>query len=181
MDARALLSPEEEYQKYTEHNNDVDDPGYRNFVKPLVDLISSRHDKATIGLDFGAGPGPVISKMLGERGYHLNLYDPFFHPDTQVLQRTYDYIVCCEVAEHFYNPYESFKLLSSLLSSDGTLYCRTTLIPEVMEFSRWHYKNDKTHVFFYDRRTIAWIAQEILNCSYSIVTKNIIYFTRQDS
>jgi hypothetical protein len=177
--ARAFLpSREEELAIYGMHDNDVEDLGYRNFVRPLVELISSQQDIHHRGLDFGSGPGPVITKMLTEQGYFMELFDPFFHPDTQVLGKRYDFVVACEVVEHFHYPKESFSLLKHLIAPGGKLYCRTTLIPEHIEFSRWHYKNDNSHVFFYHTETIAWIARNIINSQYNIVDRNIVYFTR---
>lgn len=49
------------------HENDINDPGYRAFVAPVVDRISSDRTPKHFGLDFGAGPGPVIAKLLSDR------------------------------------------------------------------------------------------------------------------
>lgn len=174
----SLLSPSEELAQYETHNNDVEDPRYQNFVSPLVELVASKQQTKDRGLDFGAGPGPVTTKLLEDRGYQLNLYDPYFYPDKSALQSPYDFIVCCEVIEHFYEPYQSFTQLSNLLAEGGRLYCRTSLIPDDIEFSRWHYKNESTHVFFYHRETITWIAENILKSDVSIIDKNLLYFSR---
>ena len=174
----SLPDPRQELAEYLKHNNDVDDPRYRAFARPLVDLVASRQGPKDRGLDFGAGPGPVVTRMLAERGYSLALYDPYFHKETSVLDDTYDFIVCCEVIEHFYTPAESFRLLARLLAPGGTLYCRTTLVPDDIPFLRWHYKNEATHVFFYHRETIAWLASCIMRCEHTILDKNLIMFTR---
>lgn len=176
--AETLPDPKEELAQYEMHDNDVEDIRYQNFVRPLVDLVVSRQSTKEKGLDFGAGSGPVTTKMLTDRGYTLQLYDPYFHPCTSVLDETYDYIVSCEVIEHFYRPHETFIQLSTLLAQTGTLYCRTSLIPDDIPFSRWHYKNESTHVFFYHRKTIAWIASHILNCAYTILDRHLLYFSR---
>ena len=164
-------------REYQTHNNDIDDPRYQKFVSPLVGLIDSRHHKGHSGLDFGAGPGPVIAHMLGKHGYSIDLYDPFFHPDKTVLTNRYDFIVSCEVVEHFYNPFETFTTLGGLLAPGGSLYCRTTLYRDDIDFSNWFYKNESTHVFFYQRTTIEWIAEHILHCDCTILNDNIFYFT----
>ena len=173
----SLLSPAEERSQYEMHDNDINDAGYQKFVTPLVSLVRSRHQKSETGLDFGAGPGPVITKMLTDHGYNMHLYDPFFHPDTSVLASQYDFVICCEVIEHFNHPFQTFSQLKELVALGGTLYCRTTLIPDDIEFSRWHYKNELTHVFFYHRETVAWIASNILTCDYTIIDKNVFYFS----
>ena len=64
MNSRDLINPEAEKKRYDNHNNDVTDLGYRNFVKPLVDLVVKNESISSAGLDYGAGPGPVISVML---------------------------------------------------------------------------------------------------------------------
>ena len=180
MDRDLLLSPQVEIDRYRQHNNDVEDPRYRNFVRPLVNLIVSNHTPPEKGLDFGAGPGPVITRMLNDRGFQVALYDPFFHPDMRVLQDRYDFIVSCEVIEHFYDPRASFELLKSLLGPNGVLYCRTTLVSDDTDFPRWHYRHEDTHVFFYHEKTIAWIADTIMCCDYTILDRNVLYFsTRQ--
>ena len=173
------LSPEREKHRYELHNNDVEDPRYQRFVSPLVDIICSRHEKAESGLDFGAGPGPVIAKMLRERSYTIELYDPFFHPDEMLLKKTYDYIICCEVIEHFYNPAESFALMKSLMKPNGKLYCRTVLLDDNIHFPTWHYKNDETHTFFYHRETLQWIGRHIMNMEPSFLSDTIVEYSCQ--
>jgi 2-polyprenyl-3-methyl-5-hydroxy-6-metoxy-1,4-benzoquinol methylase len=147
----------QEKSRYEEHDNNVFDPGYRGFVEPIVDAVCDDFTAESKGLDFGAGTGPVISKMLAERGFEIFQYDPFFHPDESLLSFQYDYIVCCEVVEHFHNPHREFRLLRSLLSEGGRLYCKTSLLREEREFDSWHYKDDPTHVFFYSLQSFEFI------------------------
>ncbi len=115
--------------------------------------------------------------MLEEAGYQVNLWDPYFIPDESVLNRTYAIIFACEVIEHFHDPRTSFCHLRSLLSQRGVLYCRTSLIPDDRDFTSWGYKNEETHVFFYHEKTIAWIAEHILKCSYTIFDEHVIAFS----
>ena len=173
-----LPSPAEELARYKLHNNNVGDPGYRNFLRPLVDLVLSRRRPGERGLDFGAGPGPLISELLEEQGFAMALYDPFFHPDKSALTTNYDFIICCETAEHFHDPRASFNRLSGLLAPGGILFCRTSLAPAWEDFSKWYYKEDITHVFFYNEKTIAWIADNIMKCGYTIIDRNLFYFSR---
>lgn len=161
MDPQQFLGPAEEKSRYDQHNNDVNDPGYRNFVRPLVDKIEERHGAIETGLDFGAGSGPVAAVMLRERGYkEIELYDPYYHSDRSVFNRHYHFIICSEVIEHFHRPAESFELLSSLLRPGGSLFCLTALYDQDIDFEKWYYKNDPTHVFFYHCRALHWIKQE---------------------
>lgn len=152
------LSPKEEEERYAVHKNDVHDKGYQSFVEPIVSAVKRDFGNTSLGLDFGCGTGPVITKLLNEEGYELKLYDPFFKDDVTLLDKQYDYIVCCEVIEHFNNPSKEFKLLNKLLKPNGKLYCKTNLYSEDIDFQSWWYKNDPTHVFIYTQDTLKWIA-----------------------
>ena len=173
-----LLSPEMEYREYCTHNNDVHDKRYQKFVMPLVNLVTEHHMIGHIGLDFGAGSGPVITKLLQDRGYTVNLYDPYFHPDTSVLDTTYNFIVACEVAEHFYHPEETFRQLEKMLKPNGILYCRTELLTDAVDFSQWRYVREATHVFFYRPQTIHWIATYLATVSATIHSNTICSFQK---
>jgi SAM-dependent methyltransferase len=157
LDPACYVSKENEKKRYEEHNNNVDDPGYRKFVEPIVSLIRERFNIKHKGLDFGSGTGPVIAKLLREKGYDVELYDPFFCDNPKALEKKYDFIICCEVIEHFHFPAKEFKLLKSLLSPGGMLFCMTDLYSEKTDFKNWYYKNDPTHVFFYHQSTLARI------------------------
>lgn len=149
-----------EKSRYEIHENDVEDKNYQKFVSPITSSILRDFTKYSKGLDFGAGTGPVISKVLQESGYTITEYDPYFHNYPERLQHKYDYISSSEVIEHFYNPYKEFKLLKSLLKQDAKLYCMTDVYDKSIDFASWYYKNDPTHVFFYTKKTFEWIKKE---------------------
>jgi SAM-dependent methyltransferase len=151
-----LPSNSEELARYHEHNNDVNDPAYQRSVQPVVTAILNDFSKTAQGLDFGAGTGPVISAMLGNEQYRIQQYDPFFFKmDLRGLQ--YDYIVCSEVIEHFHHPAREFTLLKKLLKKGGKIYIKTALYSRDIDFEKWYYKNDQTHVFFYTEKTMHFI------------------------
>jgi cyclopropane fatty-acyl-phospholipid synthase-like methyltransferase len=158
-----------------QHNNDIYDERYRTFVSPITKHILERYKINSNGLDYGAGTGPVISTILNENGYGINKYDPYFSPDVTVLEKEYDYIVCCEVIEHFYHPKKEFIKLKNLLKNNGELICKTDLYDENIDFSKWKYKNDPTHVFFYSRDTFEWIKQNIGFNKVSIEGRVVIF------
>lgn len=139
------------------HHNDVNDPRYQKFVRPIVESVVKYCQKAHVGLDFGCGTGPVISKLLLDQGYKIEQYDPFFRDQPGLLDEKYDYIVCSEVIEHFREPAKEFKLLRALLNPGGKLFCLTERYSPEIDFDGWYYKNDPTHVFFYQDRTFEWI------------------------
>ncbi len=161
LSAEAYLSRQDEKKRYQEHNNDVYDSGYQKFVEPIIVKVQEKFNRKHKGLDFGAGTGPVAAKLLGEKGYLIKLYDPFFWDNPKVLKEKYDFIICSETIEHFHFPAKEFRLLKSLLKPNGILFCMTDLYSEAVNFKKWYYKNDPTHVFFYHRDTFKWIKSQI--------------------
>lgn len=155
-----LLDNEKEKQRYDSHTNDANDLGYQNFVKPITNSILNEFKSADIGLDFGCGKDSPIVKILEENSYKIAKYDIFFYDDKKNLEQKYDYIACCEVIEHFYTPKKEFELLKSLLKDNGVLYLMTGIYSDEMDFSKWWYKNDLTHVFIYTKETLYWIKKE---------------------
>ena len=159
-DSDSLPSPKEEEDRYHLHNYDEQDAGYLKFVTPLIEAIKTNQPISNKGLDYGCGKVPILAKNLAKQGFQISLYDPFFHKNSSIFDQKYDFIVCCEVIEHFHNPYDQFKILNSLLNITGTLYCKTELQPAPEEFKSWWYKNDITHTFFYAEETFHWIKKE---------------------
>ncbi len=58
MHPRHYLTPDEEKARYLTHNNDVNDPGYQKFVRPVIQAVTTRTQINHHGLDYGAGTGP---------------------------------------------------------------------------------------------------------------------------
>lgn len=175
LDPKAYASKEEEKERYEEHNNDVEDKRYQSFVSPIVKEVLKDYNKNHKGLDFGAGTGPVITKLLRDKGYNMKIYDPFFAKYPKALEEKYDYIVCCEVVEHFHQPREEFKLLKSILKPGGSLYIMTNIYNNNIDFQSWNYKDDITHVFLYDKKALEWIKDEF-KFSYLSIEDNLIIY-----
>jgi SAM-dependent methyltransferase len=175
VDNSLILDRNAEKLRYEEHNNDVNDANYQQFVSPITDAILSKHNKSDQGLDFGAGTGPVIAKVLGDNNYNISLYDPFFQNQPELLEDKYDYIACCEVIEHFHEPYKEFGLLKRLLKKGALLYCMTDLYNEDVDFHKWYYKNDPTHVFIYPKKTIHWLQKEFAFFNVTIAGRLITF------
>lgn len=154
-----LLSEEDEKNHYHTHDNNVLDPRYQNFVSDVVDFVKKNIPNTAKGLDFGAGLGPVISHLLQQDNYQIKLYDPFFHPEKETLAHVYDFIVSCEVIEHFRNPHAEFKRLSSLLNTGGALVVKSQFFDDDIDFPTWYYHGDPTHISFYHAQTIQWIQE----------------------
>lgn len=117
----------------------------------------------------------MISSVLAGRGYAVKQYDPFFINDTAVLQLRYDYIVCCEVIEHFHSPAKEFVSLKKMLKPDGRLYCMTHVFGNDIHFDTWYYKNDLTHVFFYQLETFERIKDKCNFSALSIANRLVTY------
>ncbi len=175
IDKKNRLSKCDEKRRYNEHNNDVEDKKYQKFVSPITYGIIKNFTKQDSGLDFGAGTGPVISKILQDKKFNIDKYDPFFHNNPVLLKKQYDYIACCEVIEHFYNPQREFKLLKKLLRPNGRLYCMTDIYNDDIDFNNWYYKNDPTHVFIYTKKTLEWIKDEFNFTDLKINKRLVIY------
>lgn len=177
MNPENYLPYEEERKRYEEHNNDVEDLRYQNFVSDIVNEVKNDWEKEKLGLDFGAGTGPVITKLLEDDGYNIEIYDPYFWDKEKHLDKKYDYIVACEVIEHFHNPLKEFELLYSLLKEDGKLYCKTEIYSDDIDFKNWYYKNDPTHVFFYHEKAFKWMVKNIGYKEY-IINDRVIVLTK---
>jgi len=159
-DEKYYLPAAEEKAVYETHNNDVEDVRYQNFTSPITNHVLENFLPAHKGLDFGSGTGPVISSMLRKQGYDIVQYDPFFAPNQKLLNNRYDYIASCEVFEHFYAPKIEIDRLSSLLKTNGMLLIMTLVYHDQIDFKKWYYRNDPTHVFIYRKETIEYIAKE---------------------
>lgn len=147
-----------ERERYLEHHNDPQDPGYRRFLGKLVEPLREKlPDKARV-LDYGCGPGPGLAAMLEEAGHRVQLYDPFFHPEPRALEARYDAVACPEVVEHFHAPADEFERLGRLLRPGGWLGIMTCFQTEDARFANWHYRRDPTHVVFYRAETLRFLA-----------------------
>jgi len=155
MEQQWLPDPATERKRYLEHNNSPGDSGYIQFLERIsVPVLESMHP-GSCGLDYGCGPVPVLSSMLQEGGMEISSYDPFFFPanDALEMEGAYDFIVCCETAEHFHKPAKEFSRLAALLKPGGKLFIMTSILHGEIYFPTWYYRNDLTHVFFYSEKT----------------------------
>lgn len=177
LNPELYISSDKEKEIYETHNNDVNDERYQEFVSPITNSILDEFSPHHKGLDFGAGTGPVISKVLQDLGYDVKQYDPYFYPDEDLLDSQYDYIACCEVIEHFHHPYFEFNRLKDILKPGGILYCMTHIYEDQIDFSSWYYRKDPTHVFIYRKQTLEWI-KEKENFAQLIINNRLAKFKK---
>ncbi|MBX3724632.1 MAG: class I SAM-dependent methyltransferase [Xanthomonadales bacterium] len=148
-----------ERAEYLLHCNDADDPGYRRFLgrlaAPLLDRLAGRSQV----LDFGCGPGPALAAILREAGHEVAVHDPWFAPYQAVLARRYDAVTCTEVVEHLHEPAKAMASVRSLLRPGGILAVMTSMLDDGIDFQRWHYRRDCTHVAFWRPRSFEWLAR----------------------
>lgn len=157
-DQKFWINSIDEKQHYAQHQNDINDLGYQNFTAPVTQTILELCSPNQLGLDFGCGTGPVITEQLKKQGYRIDLYDPYFYPETNYLHRSYDFIFSCEVVEHFYHPKDEFIQLKEILKTGGLLIIKTHLYTHKIDFAHWYYRKDTTHVFIYTYKTFEYIA-----------------------
>lgn len=176
-----FLSPDErpscaeEKAHYDTHENDPEDQRYRTFLDQLAVPLAGQLSAGASGLDYGSGPGPALATMLREQGFKMEIYDPFFAPDSTVLQKAYDFITCSETVEHFFKPGLEFDRFNRILRHDGWLGIMTQMPEPEKEFSEWHYIRDPTHVCFYNMETMHWIAR-YYNWKLHTPQKNVVLF-----
>lgn len=156
-DPDQFIELNQEKERYLHHRNDMEDKGYYEFIHPLLEQVKQSMPKGATGLDFGCGHTPVLSNYLLQEGFQMFVFDALFFNDRALLGKQYDFIVSCEVIEHFFKPLAEFKVLFESLKPKGKLICKTHLFHNEIDFDQWYYKNDPTHVFIYQAETMRWI------------------------
>ena len=159
MDSLSHLSSLAEKKIYDLHQNSSDNLGYIKFLTRLFEPVVKLLKKEDQGLDFGCGNGPVLAKLFQQAGHNMTLYDPYYFPDQDSLQKKYQFILATEVIEHFSKPKHEIEKILALLMSNGILAIMTKLALNKESFDKWHYKNDPTHVCFFSVETFNWIAK----------------------
>jgi len=159
-DRDQFLSLEDEKKRYLNHISCIVDTGYYEFIRPVIDEVANNFKKDSLGLDYGCGHTPVLSRHLVKEGFKVLEYDRIFFNNASILKEPYDFIISCEVIEHFFDPYREFKQQFNMLASDGKLICKTHPYAKEIDFASWYYKNDPSHVFIYQNETFEWIGEK---------------------
>jgi len=170
------LTKEQERARYETHENSIENEGYVKFLTPALEAVVDRARAGAQGLDYGCGPQPVLAHMLNQKGFVTGYYDPFFFPEGLKLDKKFDFITCTEAAEHFFKPHKEFEKIFSLLKPNGFAVVMTEMFHESMDIESWYYAKDPTHVCFYSRETILWIAKKF-NRNVEILSSRLIVFT----
>lgn len=161
-DPASHLSESEEKALYDLHENDPNDVRYREFLNQLAQPLMSKLHAGMNGLDYGAGPGPLLSQVINDAGMNTLNYDPFYANEPSLLNHQYDFVTCSEVVEHFNQPESDWRNLVKLVKPEGWLGIMTWMLENQTpdKFLQWSYKGDPTHVSFYQPETFAWLGQQ---------------------
>ena len=178
---QTFLSTQEDVERYSTHQNVSTDQGYLEFLGRVVTPLKQFLPKEFSALDFGCGPGPTLCLLLEEVGGIVENYDPIFFPDAHLLiPESYDVVTSTEVVEHFKTPRQNWEMLVGLVRDGGLLAIMTQLYSREIDYKKWWYKNDPTHVSFYQVSTFEFIASEFnLEILYTD-DKSIIIFKKAE-
>lgn len=158
-----MLSAFEEKKRYDTHENNDDDPRYREYLTKIRNSVTPFLTKESLGLDFGCGASHLLARIFSEENFVVDSYDLYYHPEEKIWDKTYDFIVLSEVIEHLSWPVATMEKLAKLLKPGGQIFIKTMFLPEKENaFAGWFYKNDPTHVQFFNFKSMEKLAQ-ILN------------------
>jgi len=172
------LSQQDEKAAYDFHQNSPNDVGYRQFLSRLSGPLMDRLEANSQGLDFGCGPGPTLSVMLEEQGHQVALYDIYYAHNPDVLIGGYDFITSTEVIEHLSQPGAELQRLWSLLKPGGYLGLMTKQTTNCEAFASWHYKNDPTHISFFNNQTFDYLGHQ-WGSAPEFIGADVIIFRKQ--
>ena len=171
------LSEFEERKRYDTHNNNPDDPRYRQFLSQLTEPLNEIISSDSYGLDFGCGPGPTLSLMMQEKGHQMDLYDKFYAKNQSVFKKSFDFITLTEVLEHLSDPVFELERLASILKSKGILAVMTQTLTQDIDFDSWYYKNDPSHIGFYNDKSLTGLAS-LLELEITQFSDRVIFFKK---
>jgi len=171
------LSDAEEKSRYDTHNNDPNDHRYRHFLSQLLVPLLEKIQQKSNGLDFGSGPGPTLSLMLEECGHSVDLYDKFYANDISVFEKKYDFITATEVVEHLSEPMAEISRLIEMLNNQGHLAVMTQILTPQIDFSSWYYKNDPSHIGFFTKKSLSFLAS-YLNIKVYFISERVVFFQK---
>ncbi len=154
-DPAGHLSPEQEKAFYGTHQNTIENAGYVAFLQRVLTPALPFLKPNMRVLDYGCGPGPVLSALVRQQGFECDNYDPFFMPEQP--RPPYDMVFASECFEHFHRPQHEINRLVSLLSPAGYLAIMTEQWQTEAAFASWHYSKDPTHVVFFHQRSVDYI------------------------
>lgn len=167
-------SPEQFSQRvYNEDYNKVD-AGYSgeraaSWAPFLCRLIPKESTSKIVHLDYGSGEG-VLSKLLVEKKWNSNFYDPFSSPTKPTIK--YNLITAIEVIEHTTNIFDTLEDIKKYLLKDGMFLFSTSLIPKDVNLSWWYLSARAGHIGMHTAKSLK-IACKKVGLVYTTYTSNI--------
>lgn len=153
------VSVEDEKKRYQNHHNTIDNVGYVKFLEEVISVVSDSVKVSSRILDFGSGQTAVLTNLLSTHGYDCVPYDPNYDFEIEKDSHCYDSIILCEVIEHLRYLNSELALIRELLKTNGKLIVRTKLYPDDVEsFTKWWYNKDITHINFFNKSTLDFMA-----------------------
>jgi len=141
----------DELKQYQNHNNTMESRGYVEMFEKFIDATIKEYlEDINDVLEFGSGPGPVLSELLKQRNLNVDIYDKYFSPQKVYENKKYDLITSTEVLEHIENPVDIFNFFAKHIKKDSYLAIMTQFHTDNEDdFKKWWYKNDPTHICFF--------------------------------
>ncbi len=151
LEEKYIIHEQKEKAQYENHNNNFQSNGYVKMFEDFLDYFWMNLSKDCVNaLEFGSGPGPVLAKILTDKGLSVDCYDKFYQSEKVYVSKKYDIITSTEVFEHLHNPIETLKLFKNHLKKDGIIAIMTLFHNNnTDEFLKWWYRRDPTHITFY--------------------------------
>jgi hypothetical protein len=182
IDEKHVLTEEEEKARYLLHENTDENIGYVRIFRDFIDkAVAPYKNSIKKVLDYGCGSSPLLSSMLKDMGFYVDIYDKFFAPEEIYTDNKYDLITATEVMEHIKDPLSTIGLLKKRLNKKGIISIMTAFHPrDEAGFMEWWYRRDKTHISFYTPVTFKYVAglRDMKLAAYD--DKNIIVLQKND-
>jgi len=180
LDECFMIDRELEKKQYDQHNNGFESEGYVQMFEDFIEeAISSYLRNIETALDFGSGPGPVLSELLKRRGLEVDIYDLYFSPEKVYESKSYDLITSTEVFEHLAKPFDVLEMLVEHINPNGYLAIMTKFPPkDDQAFLAWWYRRDPTHISFFTPKSFELMAGKVGLKVLKIVNENIVVFQK---
>lgn len=166
MSPQDFISQADEYSRYLQHQNS--DSSYQDYFEKFVDQIFALETfqtqiflnkaKSFSVLDFGCGPYPMLANVLESKGFRVAKYDSYFVPEFP--EGNFDLVFMHEVLEHIQNPNLFFDSISEFIKPNGYLIISTKFYPSRLDFDKWSYRRDPTHIGFYNEKVFRFIEKK---------------------
>lgn len=158
-DEENFLNSEAELAIYNQHNNSLDNEGYVKMLEDYVSYAITPFKPNTI-LEFGSGPTPVLSELLKQKKYSVDIYDKYYASEKVFEGKEYDLISSTEVIEHIEDVKGVMSFFHKHLKSGGYLSLMTNFHKDsIEEFQKWWYPCDRTHISFFNQHTFQTLTE----------------------